>query len=204
MSTKRSIAIAGLIAAALTLTACSTGGTPTPTKTTATPSPTSTALNSPVAAPKSQDDAITAAETVLATWYKTWAAVNAAGGTDTAPLKEVSTGQALSVVEDGANRIANGPLLNKDGESINGSATTKGAMTFEPSTAYGQKWQGIENGLVTIDGCQDSTNYHVTTHDGKPAMRRADDRIKLEYQVAYDPKSQLWLVLKQVDLQATC
>jgi hypothetical protein len=204
MSTKRSIAIAGLIAAALTLTACSTGGTPTPTKTTSTPSPTSTALNSPVAAPKSQDDAIAAAETVLATWYKTRGAVNAAGGKDTDPLKLLSTGPALQITLDDAGRIATGPLLNADGQSIPGAAKTTGALTFEPGAAYGQKWQNVENGLVTVDGCQDASNYHITTHDGKPAMRPPHDRIKLEYQVTYDPKSQLWLVSKQVDLQATC
>jgi len=203
--TPKRLALVGIIAATLTLAGC-TGGGPTPSSSSPsdTPSPTSTALNNPVNAPKTQNDAIQQAQGVLATWYKTLSSVLVAGGTDTAPLKHLAIQPALQVGLDGADRIANGPLLNADGQSVPGSAKATGEITFAPSTAYGQTWQGVDNGLVTIDGCQDSSNYHITTHDGKPAMRPPHDRIKLEYQVSYDAKTKLWMVSKQVDLQATC
>lgn len=202
-TTKR-LALAGIIAASLALAGCTGNPAPAPSTPSSTPTPTSTALNTPVDAPKTQNDAIEQAQTVLATWYKVRGEVEAAGGTNTEPLKQLSTGQALQTAEDSASRIANGPLLNEDGKSISGSSKATGALTFTPSTAYGQKWNGVNNGLVTIDGCQDASNRHVTTHDGKPAMKSPNPRIKLEYQVSYDIKSKLWLVLKQVDLQATC
>ena len=97
MSIKR-LAIAGIIAAALTLTACTGTGNQNPTASpTDTPTPTPTASNAQVPPPASEDEAITAAETVLTQYFVTRGEVNAAGGTDTAPLEAWATGRALEV-----------------------------------------------------------------------------------------------------------
>lgn len=203
MSIKR-IAIAGIIAATLTLAACSNGGTTDPTTTPSdTPTPTPTATNPKVSAPANEDEAITAAETVLTQYFVTRGEVNAAGGTDTVPLEDWAIGRALDVAVNDATGIANGPILNVDQENIDGPGTTEGAIKYETKAAYGQTWEEVENGLVTINACQDASDYKVWASDGSEAMR-PDARSTFDYQVVYDSETETWLVYNLISLGESC
>lgn len=203
MSNKR-IAIAGIIAAALTLTACTGTGTQNPTASpTETATPTPTASNTQVPPPANEDEAITAAETVLTQYFVTRGEVNAAGGTDPAPLEEWATGRALDVAVNDAAGIAQGPILNVDQVNVEGPGTTEGAIKYETVASYGQEWEEIENGLVTINACQDSSEYKVWASDGSEALR-PDARTTFDYQVIYNSESETWLVYNLISLGESC
>lgn len=204
MSTKR-IAIAGLFAVALTLTACTGTGTPNPTGSgSATPTPTPSATAITGEPPADEDEAIDKAEATIDLLLATQAAVTGAGGTDTEPYNAVATGAALQRYIEDASRIANGPTLNEDGESIDGPSKVEGSVVFEPETAYGQEYEGIANGLVTVPGCLDLSGRKITTADGKPAMQNPNLRNQFEFQVIYNAETQSWLVRQLVDLGSTC
>ncbi|WP_193599378.1 hypothetical protein [Microbacterium sp. YJN-G] len=206
MSIKR-LALAGIIAAALTLTACTGTGNQNPTASpTDTPTPTPTATSITGEAPADEDEAITKAEAAIELLLATQAQVTGEGngGTDTAPYEAVATGAALQRYIEDAARIANGPTLNEDGESIDGPSTVEGAVVFEPMTAYGQEWQGVPNGLVLVPGCLDLSGRKITTADGKPAMQNPNLRNQFEFQVSYDAESKTWKVSNLIDLGATC
>ena len=81
MSIKR-IALVGIIAAALTLTACSTGepADPTPSATTS-PTPTPTATSITGEAPADEAEAITKSEATVELLLDVWEQVDATGGT---------------------------------------------------------------------------------------------------------------------------
>lgn len=204
MSIKR-IAIAGIIAAALTLTACTGTGNPTPTGSptnTATPTPTATSITGE--APADEDEAITKAEATIDLLFQVNAEVSAAGGTDPSPYDAVATGKALAFYQADAARIANGPIINEDGDSIDGPSTVEGALVFEPKTAYGQEWEGIANGLVIVPGCLDGSGRMITTADGKPAMKNPNPRNEVEMHVIYDADKKAWFVNDQISLGTTC
>lgn len=204
MILKRTItAAATLTVAALLITACSPAGPqPTPTLTN-TPSPTSTARG-PVDPPKDEASAVASAEDTLTEWFAVRGEVNAAGGKDTDRLKALSTGAALDRVLADAAQIASGPVLNVDKKNIDGPAKTEGSITYTPISAYGQKNDGIDNGLVTVNACQDASNYKVFASDGSPAMTPPSLRNKFDYQVIYDTKSKTWLVSDSISLNQTC
>ena len=151
----------------------------------------------------SEDEAITAAETVLTQYFVTRGEVNAAGGTDTAPLEAWATGRALEVAVNDAAGIAEGPILNVDQVNVEGPATTEGAIKYETVASYGQEWEGIENGLVTINACQDASEYKVWASDGSEAMR-PEARSTFDYQVVYDSESETWLVYNLISLGESC
>ncbi len=206
MLTKRPaslIAAAVAIAGALTLAGC-TGTQPpvsSPTVSTSeTPTPTPTTFEPPA----DEAEAIAAAESTIARLMTIQAEVDQAGGTDTAAYDAVATGKALQLYVANSTRVAEGPLLNEDGESIDGQSTVEGAITFEPISAYGQEWQDIPNGLVIVPGCLDTTDLKITTADGKPAMKNPNPRNKVEYHVGYDVDRKTWLVNDRIDLGETC
>ena len=202
MSIKR-IAIAGIFAAALTLTACTGTGNPNPTgSTSSTPTPTSTA-GTKVPPPASEDEAIKAAESTLTEFFVTRGEVNAAGGTDPSPLEALATGKALDVAVKDATYVATGPVLNVDQVNIDGPATTEGAIKYETVTAYGQPWEEVENGLVTVNACQDASDYKVFASDGSEALR-PDARSTFDYQVIYDSERETWLVYNLISLGESC
>ncbi|MGG1910526.1 pilus assembly protein TadG-related protein, partial [Microbacterium sp. NRRL B-14842] len=152
MSIKR-LAVAGIIAAALTLTACTGTGNPTPTGSpTNTPTPTPTVAPITGEAPADEDEAITKAQQTITLLLDVWEQVDATGGNSPELFDIVATGRMLSRVQEDASRTANGPILNEDGESIEGQATVEGRIEFEPTTAYGQEYEGIANGLVIVPG----------------------------------------------------
>lgn len=207
MLTKRPaslIAAALAIAGALTLAGCT--GTQPPVSspsvsTSETPTPTPTAFEPPA----DEAEAIAAATATLTKWFEVRGEVNAAGGTDTAPLEELSIGRALSVAVDSATRIATGPLVNEDNISVDGPSTTEGQITFEMIAAYGQERDSIPNGLVTINACQDSTGYKITTNDGKPALTDPNNaRLVYDYQVVYDASKKTWLVFDLINVGTKC
>ncbi|MFF8188777.1 hypothetical protein ACF044_16105 [Microbacterium sp. NPDC016588] len=202
MSIKR-IAIAGIIAAALTLTACTGTGNPNPTASPSnTPTPTSTA-GTKVPPPASEDEAIAAADSVLTEYLVARGEVNAAGGTDTSSLEVLATGKALDVAVRDAAYVAEGPVLNVDQVNVEGPATTEGAIKYETLSAYGQPWEDVENGLVTINACQDASEYKVFASDGSEALR-PDARTTFDYQVIYDSERQTWLVYDLISLGESC
>ena len=202
MSIKR-IAIAGIIAAALTLTACTGAGNPNPTASPSnTPTPTSTA-GTKVPPPASEDEAIAAADSVLTEYLVARGEVNAAGGTDTSSLEVLATGKALDVAVRDAAYVAEGPVLNVDQVNVEGPATTEGAIKYETLSAYGQPWEDVENGLVTINACQDASEYKVFASDGSEALR-PDARTTFDYQVIYDSERQTWLVYDLISLGESC
>lgn len=200
MSIKR-LAVAGIIAAALTLTACTGTGNPTPTG-----SPTNTPTPTPITgeAPADEDEAITKAQQTITLLLDVWEQVDATGGNSPELFDIVATGRMLSRVQEDASRTANGPILNEDGESIEGQATVEGRIEFEPTTAYGQEYEGIANGLVIVPGCQDASGRITTTADGKPAMQNPTPRNEVEFHVIYDAETKTWLVNDRIDLGTTC
>ncbi|CAN7545587.1 hypothetical protein LJR186_003923 [Microbacterium foliorum] len=204
MSIKR-IAIAGIIAAALTLTACTGTGNQNPTTSpTATATPTPTASPITGEAPADEDEAITKAEATITLLLDVWEQVDATGGNSPELFDIVATGRMLSRVQEDASRTANGPILNEDGESVEGQATVEGRIEFEPTTAYGQEYEGIANGLVIVPGCQDASGRITTTADGKPAMQNPTPRNEVEFHVIYDAETKTWLVNDRIDLGTTC
>ena len=181
---------------------CSPTSGPTPTKS-SSPTPTSTSAG-PVDPPKSEDEAVKAAEKALTEWFVVRGEVNAAGGKDTARLEKVATGNALTISQNDAKHVATGPILNADQKNVDGPAKTEGAIKYEPISAYGQAYEGVENGLVTVNACQDASGYKVFASDGSPAMTPPSLRNKLDYQVIYDAKAKAWLVFDSVSLNQTC
>jgi hypothetical protein len=204
MILKRTILTAASVTvAALLMTACSpTGPQPTPTST-GTPTPTSTARG-PVDPPKDEASAVAVSEETLTEWFVVRGEVNAAGGKDTDRLKQLTTGNALPKVLADASQIANGPQLNKDGKNIDGPAKTQGAIKYVPLAAYGQPFEGIENGLVTIHACQDTSDYKVWAHDGSEAPTRPSERYLFDFQVTYSASAKAWLVSDLISLNQTC
>lgn len=200
--TRALTAATALAAATLLIAGCTTQAGPSPTPSQSSAAPTET--RGPVAPPKSEDEAVDAAESVLTEWLATRGEVNAGGGKDTSVLEELSTGKALDLVISDAAHIANGPILNVDQKNIDGPGKTDGAITYEPLTAYGQAWEGTENGLVTVNACQDMTEYNIWASDGSEAMRPDDRRTKVDYQVVYDTARQAWLVYDVIGLNETC
>lgn len=204
MSIKR-LAIVGIIAAALTLTACTGTGNQNPTASptdTATPTPTASPITGE--APADEDEAITKAEQTITLLFDVWEQVDATGGNSPELFDIVATGRMLTRVQEDASRTANGPILNEDGESIEGQASVEGRIEFEPTTAYGQEYEGINNGLVIVPGCQDASGRITTTADGKPAMQNPTPRNEVEFHVIYDAETKTWLVNDRIDLGTTC
>lgn len=204
MTTKRIItALTAIAISGVLLAGCTTTASPTPSPSTTSASPTPT-TGTPVPPPANEEEAITSAKDAITLLLETQSEINAAGGTDSARYEEIAVDKALQIYQADALRIAKGPLANEDGENVEGQATTEGAATFEPITAYGQEYNSTPNGLVIIPSCLDISNYRITTADGKPAYRPASDRNKVEYQVIYDTERQKWLVSNQIDMGETC
>lgn len=204
MSIKR-IAIAGIIAAALTLTACTGTGNPNPSGSeSATPTPTPTATSVTGEAPADENEAISKAEETVELLLATQAEVGAAGGADPARFESVASGKALREFQEDAERIANGPILNEDSESIEGQSTVEGSLIFEPTSGYGQEYEGVANGLVILPGCLDGSERKITTADGKPAMQNPNPRNEVEFHVVYNADTKTWLVDDRISLGTTC
>lgn len=200
--TRTLTAATALVAATLLIAGCTADAGPKPT-----PSQSSAAAEAtrePVAPPANEEEAITAAESVLTEWFEVRGEVNAAGGTDTAPLEELSTGNALDIAVRAAEEVSTGPLLNVDKENIDGPIKTEGAFTHEMIGAYGQEWEGVGNGLVTINACQDASDYKLFASDGSEGLRPENLRNVFDFQVIYDADREAWLVYDIVNLNETC
>ena len=205
MTSKRLItALTAIALSGMILAGCTSTAAPTPGPSTTSPTPTPS-TGTKVPPPANEDEAIASAKDVLTKWFKVRGEVNAAGGTDTTPIESLSTGRALTVAVESANRIATGPLVNEDNVSVDGPSTTEGQITFETIAAYGQERSGVENGLVTINACQDSTGYKIITNDGKPALVDQNNaRLVYDYQVIYDAEKQAWLVSDLINTGSKC
>ncbi|GAA1745538.1 hypothetical protein [Microbacterium paludicola] len=200
-TTAASIAL-GAIALGL-LTGCTTSAP----QATESPSPTPTeTTRGPVAPPESEEEAIEQADAVLTEWFVTRGEVNAAAGTelDTSPLEDLSTGRALEVAVRDATQISTGPVLNADTENVEGPGRAEGAITYEMIGGYGQEWEGVENGLVTINACQDGSEYTVYPSDGSDPYPNDQERNLFDYQVVYDNELQRWLVYDLISQGQTC
>ncbi len=185
----------------LLLVGCTPTSEPTPpTITTTTPTPTATT----VAPPANEEEAIAAADAALTNWFIVRGEVNAAGGTDTDRLEALALGTALELTLNDAANTATGPVLNEDQVNIDGPATTEGAMRHELITAYGQEYEGIDNGMVTINACQDASEYVIRASDGSLAMRPERQRVLIDFDVVYDAERQAWLVYKLTNLDQPC
>jgi len=203
MTTKRIItALTAIAISGVLLAGCTGTAGPTPTATTASPTPTPSA-GTKVPPPANEAEAIEAADAVLTQYFDTRGEVNAAGGTDTSPLEAFATGKALEVAVNDASHIAEGPILNVDQVNVEGPGKTEGAIKYETVAAYGQPWEEVENGLVTINACQDATDYKVWASDGSEALR-PDARTTFDYQVVYDVESETWLVYNLISLGESC
>lgn len=203
MTSKRIItALTAVALSSMLLAGCTTTNGPTPTPSTASATPTPT-TGTKVPPPANEEEAISAADAVLKEYFVTRGEVNAAGGTDTTPLNAVATDKALEVAVKDAERIATGPILNVDQKNVEGPGKTEGAIKFETVSAYGQKWEEVENGLVTINACQDASDYKVWASDGSEALR-PDARTTFDYQVIYDTKTETWLVYNLISLGQSC
>lgn len=203
MTTKRIItALTAIAISGVLLAGCTGTAGPTPTATTASPTPTPS-TGTKVPPPANEAEAIEAADAVLTQYFDTRGEVNAAGGTDTSPLEAFATGKALEVAVNDASHIAEGPILNVDQVNVEGPGKTEGAIKYETVAAYGQPWEEVENGLVTINACQDASDYKVWASDGSEALR-PDARTTFDYQVVYDVESETWLVYNLISLGESC
>ncbi len=191
MTTLRPIARSTVaLSLALLLSSCSPAQpAPTvPSETTAAQTPESpTPSPEPMSsAPKSEEEAKSSAESTISKYLTLRGEVNAAGGTDTAPLRSVADGQALIVAEEDAARVATD------------KKTTSGQLTFEPISSIVSDITA--NGVslpfhtVTVTGCQDGSNYNITLADGSEAMRPSSRRSLIAMTVLFDPNFNSWLV----------
>ena len=153
---------------------------------------------------ESVGNAIDQAEATIDLLLTTQAEIGAAGGANPERYEAVATGKALREFQDDATRIAEGPILNEDGESIEGQSTVEGSLIFEPATGYGQEYEGIANGLVIVPGCLDGSQRKITTADGKPAMQNPNPRNEVEFHVIYNAETKTWLVNDRISLGTTC
>jgi len=207
MSTKRTLTALAGIAAGLTLLVGCTNTSPAPTPTTSsagTPTPSATPTSITGEAPADENEAISQAEATIDLLLSTQAQISAAGGTDPSRYEAVATGRTLEEFQEDATRIANGPLLNVDGDEVEGQSKVEGSLIFEPTTAYGQEWEGVTNGLIIVPGCLDGSERKITTADGKPAMQNPNPRNEVEFHVIYDADSKTWLVNDRISLGTTC
>lgn len=188
------ITLTGLAAAAaLVLTGCTPEPAPTPTTSnTATPTPTSTTDPQP----QSESEAIAAAELAIDDYLYVRGQVNATGGTDTTPLEEVASGQALQVAVDDAGRVAEGGLR------------TEGQISFSSTDAYATTLEAdgvsVPFGSVIVTGCQDGTGYDIFNADGTPAQQPTEQRNVFEFNVIWHPELELWVVSNLTFLGQTC
>lgn len=203
MTLKRtSTALVAIAAGIALLAGCSPTNGPQPTKS-SSPTPTSTSAG-PVDPPKSEDEAVKAAEVVLTDWLDTRGTINAAGGKDATALNKLATGKALDLSVNEAKHWANGPILNVDKKNVPGGGHTEGKLAYEPKSAYGQDFEGTPNGLVTVNACQDGSAYKGFASDGTEAMLAPEKRTLVDYQVVYDVKAKAWLVSDVVGLNQPC
>lgn len=204
MILKRTLAAAAtLTVAALLITACAPASDPTPTQSSSTPTPTSDARQ-PVDPPADEAAAVAEAQDTIELLLDTQEKVGAAGGKDTTPFETLTTGKALQIYTIDAKSIAEGPILNTDGKQVEGQATVEGRINFTPTAAYGQEYDGTENGLVIVPGCLDASERKITTADGTPAMQNPNLRNQVEFQVTYDKQQKLWLVSNLIETGGTC
>lgn len=205
MTTKRIItALTAIAISGVLLAGCTTTGEPSPTATTASPTPTPTASSITGEAPADEAEAIDKAKATIDLLLATQAEISAAGGTDASAYEAVATGRALQEFQEDALRISEGPILNVDGENVEGQATVEGSLVFEPTTAYGQEWGTVANGLVIVPGCLDGSKRKITTADGKPAMQNPNPRNEVEFHVIYNAETKTWLVNDRISLGTTC
>lgn len=203
MTTKRIItALTAIAISGVLLAGCTGTASPTPSPSTASPTPTPS-TGTKVPPPANEAEAIEAADAVLTQYFNIRGEVNAAGGTDTSPLEAFATDKALEVAVNDAAHIAEGPILNVDQVNVDGPGKTEGAIKYETVAAYGQPWEEVENGLVTINACQDASDYKVWASDGSEALR-PDARTTFDYQVVYDAESETWLVYNLISLGESC
>jgi hypothetical protein len=194
-SKKRIVLAVGALVLGTLLAGCTT---PNPTPTTAlthTATPTPTATPTKVAAPKTQDDAVTEGTLAFDQYLKIRAQVNAAGGTNTAPLEKVATGQALTVAKADAGRVAQGKLV------------TKGRLVFTVTNAYASVLTTgstkIPYGTANLTGCQDGSGYKIYNADGTPAQQ-PQGNYELSVMVIYNPSTSSWMVENVVATGKKC
>ncbi|PPG77500.1 hypothetical protein C5D98_15060 [Rathayibacter rathayi] len=170
---------------------------PTTTPTTTTPTPTPTPTETGVPAPQSEDEAVDAAEDVIGRYLLVRSQVNAAGGTDTAPLDTVATGTALQIAKDDAARI------------VTDKNTVSGQLKFERISAYAGDLQSPDGtitpfGSATVTGCQDGSEYKLFNADGSAAQQPTNLRNVLEFTAIWEPSDGTWLVQNVVATGSTC
>ena len=188
------IALAATAAAsALVLTGCVPEPTPTPTITeTATPTPTATTDPQP----ESESEAIDAAELAIDDYLYVRAKVNGDGGTDVEALEEVSSGNALAIAVESANRV------------VENDWTVQGQISFDPTDSYATTLEGegvsVPFGSVSVTGCQDGSGYKIFNADGTPAQQPTDLRNVIEFRVIWEPTRELWLVSDARATGETC
>ena len=190
MSMKR-LATIGIIAAALTLTACTGGATGPTASPTTTPTPTPTAAG-PVEPPTSEEEAITAATGVLEQSLILRGEVSAAGGEGIEEFDAILTGPALTAAQQ---EIA---LYEDQGY------TTTGAVTADLGEGYTAEWEGVEFGYVTLPSCTDFSTLVITKADGSPAPRPEVLQYPVDYQVVYLAEEKAWKVYDMIKTGDTC
>lgn len=198
----------GVAAAALLLAGCSTApasapetaAAPTSAATPATTtdaSPEATATEAPAdGSPQDVAEATAAATAAITDFYQTMSAVQAAGGTDLAPLSTVATGPTLDTVTSDTTWLADGGY------------TVSGAMTFSPSTVAVSTLTAADGtvypfGSVLATGCQDSTDY-VVSQGGSAITLGVEPRTVFDLTVVFEPTTQAWLVENISENTAGC
>lgn len=197
--TRGALAIGVALTGILLLAGCTTDE-PGPTK---NPSSSSTHSEIPTptptkaAPPASEEEALDASRAAIDTYLKVRGEVNAAGGTDTAPLDAVATGPALVIAQQDAGRI----VADKN--------KTSGTLKFEFQTGYAtdltaQDGTAYPFSNTEITGCQDGNDYKILNADGTPAQRPTNLRNVLIFNAIWSPTAEQWLVQNVQDGGATC
>lgn len=169
---------------------------PTPAPTSASPSPTPTSTTTGVPAPTNETEAIDGATDGIDRFLAVRGEVNAAGGTQTDRLSEVSTGPALQIALDSAARVVEKGWI------------TSGALVFEKQSAYASAVtlaDGSSNpfGAAIVTGCQDGSKYTITDGAGNP-VKQPEPRNIIEFTVVYDQPTSSWLVQNAIAPGGTC
>jgi len=195
-NTRAALLVASVITGALLLTGC-TPDKPAPSHTatatkTATPTPTPTS----VAAPKSEDEAVTAASKTVQEFIDISNKVSLEGGKDPDRMSAVAIDPALAGQIQSANAIAQNGYVITGGNALTVLSGYAGDLTQGADT--------IKFGSVNLEGCFDSSGRTVKTKDGQTAPQPPNPKTKREINVIYSPSDDRWMVRTFIKSDTTC
>lgn len=182
------IALAGLTA----LASCSPSPSPTTSSTSttgtksATPTTAATTPTKGVEPPTSADGAIKSATAI----------VNEDNVVVIKLLKDPTTDLALLATVEKGSSYANTLQMIQTAREQKWIVTGSFSFSFSSGSAGSLEMNGVSYpyAAVTVNGCQDTSNYKATLPDGTPLTTTGQKRALTAYTAAWDPVSRGWYV----------